>query len=349
MSGGETEAPALAIRGACKAFAGRPILRDVSMSLRTGRVTAALGRSGAGKSTLLRLIAGLERLDDGEITAGDRILSGPGTHLPPEARRVGLVFQDYALFPHLTALQNVMFGIAKLEKSERRARAMSQLEAVHLADRADAHPHALSGGEQQRVALARALAPSPDIVLLDEPFSGLDARLREATRETALAALKESGAAVLIVTHDSQEAMLMADDLVLMAHGRIVQAGDPDTLYRQPVSADAARLLGEVNEWRGQVRGGALPTPFGPVPAHGLDDGRSAVALVRPEGVSLLGSSHSEIVVSERRSAGADAVLRVRAPGGEEWRARMPAARAPKQGDSVSVLIDPALAPVLAE
>ena len=339
---------ALIVDKCCKRFGAREILRDVSLTLHPGEVTAALGRSGAGKSTLLRAIAGLERIDSGEIRSSAGVLSGAGVHLPPERRRVGLVFQDYALFPHLTALQNVMFGLSGMEKEARRARALALLESVHLADRAAAHPHALSGGEQQRVALARALAPAPEIVLLDEPFSGLDARLRESTREMALAALKESGAAVLIVTHDAQEAMLMADALALMADGRIVQQGAPDELYRRPVSAAAARLLGDVNEWSGVVTDGALQTPFGPAPAAGVNEGTQATVLARPEGVALLPSSHSPFVVTDRRAAGSEALLRVRAPDGTEWRARMGGAIAPKAGATVSVLIDPTLAPVLA-
>ncbi len=339
--------PALSVRACCKSFGGRAVLRDVDLDLESGRVTAALGQSGAGKSTLLRAIAGLERIDSGEIRNPDGVLSGPGAHVPPERRRVGLVFQDYALFPHLTALQNVMFGLSGMTREAKRARAMTLLDSVRLADRAGAHPHALSGGEQQRVALARALAPSPDIVLLDEPFSGLDARLREATRDMALSALKESGAAVLIVTHDADEAMLMADALALMAGGRIVQQGEPDALYRHPASAEAARLLGEVNEYSGQIAGGALETPFGPVPAPGLGEGAAALALVRPEGVVLSPAAGAPHTVSERRSAGAEAVLRVRAPDGTEWRARMPGGAAPHAGDAVSVRIDPDLATAL--
>ncbi len=338
---------ALTVTKCCKRFGDRDVLRDVDLTLQPGAVTAALGQSGAGKSTLLRAIAGLERIDAGEIRSAAGLLSGDGVHVAPERRRVGLVFQDYALFPHLTALQNVMFGLSGQDKAASRARAMALLDSVRLADRAGAHPHALSGGEQQRVALARALAPSPDIVLMDEPFSGLDARLREATRETALAALKDSGAAVLIVTHDADEAMLMADELALMDGGRIVQQGAPDALYRHPVSPAAARLLGDVNEWRGKVEGGQLGTPFGPVPAGEVPNGADAVALIRPEGISLLPSSHGAATVSERRAAGADAVLRITADGGLEWRARMQASIAPKAGDRVSVLIDPALAPVL--
>jgi iron(III) transport system ATP-binding protein len=337
---------ALTLTGCSKRFGAREVLRDVSLTLRCGEVTAALGRSGAGKSTLLRAIAGLERIDSGEISGPAGILSGGDAqgraiHLPPERRRVGLVFQDYALFPHLTAVQNVMFGLRRMDRDARRARAMALLESVDLADRANTHPHALSGGEQQRVALARALAPAPQIVLLDEPFSGLDSALRESTREMALAALKASGAAALIVTHDAHEAMLTADALALMADGRIVQQGAPDDLYRRPASAAAARLLGDVNEWPGSVRGGLLDTPFGALAAPGMPDGAHAIALVRPEGMTL--SPGGDHTIAERRFAGAEALLRVRAPDGTQWRACAAAAMAPQPGASVSVALDPAL------
>ena len=204
----------------------------------------------------------------------------------------------------------------------------------------------LSGGEQQRVALARALAPEPEVILLDEAFSGLDARLRETMREAALSALKASGAAVLIVTHDAQEALFMADELALMADGVIIQSGEPANVYRTPVSRTAARLLGEVNEWTGTVAGGALTTPFGPLPAAGQDDGRDATALVRPEGVGLTADEQGSHEIVSRHLLGATTLLAVKAPDGELWHARMVSAEAPVDS-RVSVTLDADLASIV--
>ena len=338
--------PLITARQLCKSWQGRAIMRDVDIDLVKGRVTAVLGPSGAGKSTLLRAIAGLEDVDSGTVASGDQLMTDGRVIVPPEHRNIGIVFQDFALFPHLTALDNVMFGLGRAPREIRRDLAMKQLAAVELDDRAKAYPHMLSGGEQQRVALARALAPEPEVILLDEAFSGLDARLRETMRETALSALKASGAAVLIVTHDAQEALFMADELALMADGVIIQSGEPASVYRAPASRTAARLLGEVNEWTGTVTAGALETPFGVLPAAGQGDGSSATVLVRPEGVGLTAAEQGSHQIVSRHLLGATTLLAVKAPGGEIWHARMVSADAPA-GDRVSVALDPELASIV--
>ena len=267
-------------QGVVKRYGETTAVDGADLSLEAGRITCLLGPSGCGKSTLLRLIAGLERPDQGRILAEEHDL----TAAPPEARGVGMVFQDYALFPHLRVGANVAFGLDGLSGRERRARALSLLESVRLASRIDAWPAELSGGEQQRVALARALARSPRAVLLDEPFSGLDGHLKAEVRDAALAALRASGAAVLVVTHDAEEAMLMADDLALMSRGRILQTGAPQDCYLDPVSIDAARLLGPAEVLTAQVSSERAETAFGPVPAPGLPDGPAQV-MIRPEGL----------------------------------------------------------------
>lgn len=338
--------PLLTTRGLTKYWQSRTILDAVDLDLVKGRVTAVLGPSGAGKSTLLRAIAGLETVADGTIACDGQMLTDKAIIVPPEKRNIGIVFQDFALFPHLTVLDNVTFGLRRMPRSARRDIAMSALDTVELTDKADAYPHMLSGGEQQRVALARALAPEPEIILLDEAFSGLDARLRDALRESTLQALKGSGAAVLIVTHDAAEAMFMADDLVLMADGRIIQSGPPDSVYAHPVSAMAARLLGEVNEWHGTVSGGVLATPFGAVETVGIGDGAPAMALVRPEGVLLERDGAARIEIVNRRLLGASSIVSIAAPSGEIWRARMKTADVP-DGDDAAVRVDPALARVV--
>ncbi|MCC5996693.1 MAG: ABC transporter ATP-binding protein [Oceanicaulis sp.] len=278
----------LDVRGATVRYApGRPAVDGADLRLTCGRVTALLGPSGSGKSSLLRAIAGLEKLDGGEIRFENRIWSGPGRHLAPEQRRCGVVFQDYALFPHLSALDNTAFGLRGGQRAERRARALARLEAMELGARAHAFPHQLSGGEQQRVALARALAPDPDVMLLDEPFSGLDRRLRGDLRETTARALRDSDAATLLVTHDAEEALALADTIALMSQGRIIQTGAPDAVYLRPASLTAARLLGEVEAFEARVTGAAASTPLGEAPASGFEEGARVCVLARPEAIRI--------------------------------------------------------------
>jgi iron(III) transport system ATP-binding protein len=278
--------PILTVDSVSKSYGGKPAVAAASLRLQPGKVTALLGPSGCGKSTLLRLIAGLDFADAGIISLGGRVLAGPGVFTPPEARGVGLVFQDFALFPHLSVLDNVGYGLRGASREQRKVTALKQLKAVRLEDRAGDFPHMLSGGEQQRVALARALAPGPAALLLDEPFSGLDAHLKSEVRADLLTTVRGANAAVLVVTHDAAEAMLMADELVLMVDGRVVQAGAPQDCYRRPASPQAARLLGEVNLLPGQVSGGVVATAFGDLPAPGLPDGPAQV-VIRTEAATL--------------------------------------------------------------
>lgn len=277
---------ALAVRHVSRRYGGRAVVADAGLELHPGRIACLLGPSGCGKSTLLRLIAGLEPVDAGTITAGDLTLSAPGRMLPPESRSIGFVFQDYALFPHLDVADNIGFGLKNTGGPARRARVRELLARFHLEKLGQAWPHTLSGGEQQRVAIARALAREPAVLLLDEPFSGLDGHLRNEVRRTVLADLREAGAAVLIVTHDPEEALLMADDLILMAGGRILQAGTPDDCYLRPVSVAAARLLGEAAVLPARIEAGVAFCPFGSVPAAGLAEGPARL-MVRPEGFRI--------------------------------------------------------------
>ncbi|MGA9583327.1 MAG: ABC transporter ATP-binding protein [Allosphingosinicella sp.] len=276
--------PVLEVRSVSKAYRGRRVVAEASLELWPERITCLLGPSGCGKTSLLRLIAGLEAPDSGEIEAGGRLLAGRGTLVPPERRGIGLVFQDFALFPHLTAAQNVGFGLRHLPAPMRRDRAAALLEQFRLGHLADAWPQTLSGGEQQRVAIARALAREPMAVLLDEPFSGLDGDLKAEVRHAVLEGLRKAGTTALVVTHDPEEAMLIADRLVLMGEGRILQTGSPRECYYRPSSIRAARLLGEVNVIDASVANETASTAFGPMPAEGLPDGR-AILMVRPEGL----------------------------------------------------------------
>ena len=340
----------LSVGGAVVRFApGRPAVDGADLALRCGRVTALLGPSGSGKSTLLRAIAGLETLDAGEISFAGATWSGPGQHLAPERRRCGVVFQDYALFPHLTALDNVAFGLRNGPRAARRRDASARLEAVELGHRAKAYPHELSGGEQQRVALARALAPGPDVMLLDEPFSGLDRRLRASLRDTTASALRASEAATLIVTHDAEEALALADTIALMNEGRIIQSGAPDQLYLKPTSLAAARLLGEVEVFPARVAGGAADTPLGRVPAAGYPDGAEVFVLLRPEGVMLGRSADDGVLATlvDRRAAAGYARITARLADGRTIEARASLADSWLTGDAVRLTLDAHFASVV--
>ncbi|WP_323762900.1 ABC transporter ATP-binding protein [Maricaulis sp.] len=335
----------LSIRGAERRYrADHAALAGADLDLHAGRITALLGPSGSGKSTLLRAIAGLERLEAGSICLGGTCWNDTATHVAPEARRVGMVFQDYALFPHMTALANVAFGLTGPDKT---TRAQAQLEAAELGHRAKAYPHELSGGEQQRVALARALAPQPSVVLLDEPFSGLDRRLRAELRERTIDTLRTAGTTALIVTHDAEEAMAVADQLALMDGGRIIQTGPPDDVWMSPVSATAARLLGDVEIIESQVTDGQAKTPFGPVDANGFDDGQPVSVLIRPRAFTLSLDPDGPCTITRRRSAGPHLTHRFASEIGE-WTAQTPAPSPIREGDRVSVELDPAYVRVVA-
>jgi iron(III) transport system ATP-binding protein len=281
------ETDALSLEHVSHAYGAVRAVRDVSLSLAAGELVCLLGPSGCGKTTVLRVTAGLETLQEGRVLIDGRVVADDRQQEPPEARNVGLMFQDYALFPHLSAAHNVEFGLRGMSGADRRARAAAALRQVGMESQANAFPHTLSGGQQQRVALARALAPQPRIMLLDEPFSGLDVRLRHQVRDDALHVLKSSGAATLMVTHDPEEAMFMADRIAVMHDGRILQAGPPTDLYYAPADAFVAGFFGEINRLRARVRHGCVATVLGEIEARGFADGLPVEVLIRPEGVKL--------------------------------------------------------------
>ena len=281
-----TPAPRLQVDGLTRSFGGRPVVDDLSLTVAPGQVTCLLGPSGCGKSTSLRMIAGVERPDGGSIRIDGLPVYGAGVNLPPEARSVGLMFQDFALFPHLTVAQNVAFGLSG-DRGAKARRVDELLERVNLNGYGAKHPHQLSGGEQQRVALARALAPRPRVMLMDEPFSGLDNRLRDGIRDTTLDVLKEEGTAVLLVTHEPDEAMRMADEIALMRGGRIVQRGAPYNVYNAPVDKAAAAFFSDVNVIRGTCRGALTDTPFGAFLTPGYPDGAEVEIIIRPQHLKI--------------------------------------------------------------
>ena len=281
-----SQPPRLEVRGLSRRFHGQQVVNDLSLSIAPGQVTCLLGPSGCGKSTTLRMIAGLETPDSGEILIDGVQVFARGRNLPPEARGVGLMFQDFALFPHLTVAENVAFGLSG-DRSAKAARVTELLERVNLHGYGEKHPHQLSGGEQQRVALARALAPRPQVMLMDEPFSGLDNRLRDGIRDTTLDILKSEGAAVLLVTHEPDEALRMADEIALMRGGQIVQRGSPYNVYNSPVDRAAAAFFSDINVIRGISRGALTPTPFGDFLTPGHADGGAVEIVIRPQHLKI--------------------------------------------------------------
>lgn len=273
-----TNPPKLELDNIYRSFDGQMVVDGLSLSLLPGEVTCLLGPSGCGKSTTLRIAAGVDRQNRGRVLFEGDVISDDSQHVPPEKRSVGLMFQDFALFPHLTVEKNVAFGL-KGDKAEAKA----MLDRVGLLSFAENYPHQLSGGEQQRVALARALAPKPDVMLMDEPFSGLDNRLRDGIRDETLAILKEEGTAVLLVTHEPEEAMRMADQIALMRDGQIVQVGAPYNIYNAPKDRDAAAFFSDINVIRSTVQNAQTETPFGHFLCPGVAEGTEVEIVIRPQ------------------------------------------------------------------
>lgn len=326
-----------------RTYAGHAVVDAASLRLEPGKITALLGKSGAGKSTLLRLLAGLERPDRGEIWLGDAVLSNDSKMVPAEKRRIGLIFQDFALFPHLTALQNIMFGLTNLPKHEAKTLALDWLTRVNLAARARAFPHELSGGEQQRIAIARALAPRPVAILMDEPFSGLDPALREEVRFTALEAIRASGTPALLVTHDASEAMLSADHLAVMRDGKIIQQGPPETIYTQPVDRETAAALGPIILLSGRAgqNPDTIDTPFGSFHARGqILSGLISVG-IRPEAFLIDAGSPVKAKVIAARRNGPMRQLHIERQGATAF-ILVPAQNHAQPGQDIGITLDPA-------
>ncbi|WP_377643340.1 ABC transporter ATP-binding protein [Oryzobacter terrae] len=306
----------LTVRGLDVTLGDHPVLRGVDLEVPSGTVAAVLGPSGCGKTTLLRAVAGFVRPDAGEVRIGDVVVSGPGRHLAPERRGTALVPQEGALFPHLSVGENVAFGLPR-GRRRRSPRVGEVLALVGLAGFEERRPDELSGGQQQRVALARALAPDPSLVLLDEPFSALDASLRESVRAQVREALERSRATALVVTHDQDEALSVADTVAVLDGGRIQMHDTPQAVYRSPVALGVARFVGQVVELPAAVAGGVAATALGRLAVAGPGSG-SGVVMLRPEQLRLLPADAAEGTPGEVVGGeyfGHDALVRVRVGG----------------------------------
>jgi iron(III) transport system ATP-binding protein len=327
--------PAVELVGVTKSFGSVRAVDDVTLSLPAGGVMALLGPSGCGKTTTLRLVAGFEVPDAGEVHLAGEVVAGGGRWVPPERRRVGMVFQQLALFPHLDVAGNVGYGLRGRSRPERRARVGELLDLVGLAGYERRRPDQLSGGQAQRVALARALAPAPAVVLLDEPFSSLDVSLREEVRAEVRAILRAAGATALLVTHDQDEALALGDQVAVMLGGRLAQVAPPEEVYRRPASAGVAAFLGDTNLFAGDLAAGLLDTPIGRLALDG--PAGPATGLVRPEDLDVEEDPAGGGQVVEVVYYGHDQVVTVALPGGTTVRARLHARRRLDPGTTVRV------------
>lgn len=324
-------------------FDGRAVLNEFNLIAEPGEVVCLLGPSGCGKSTLLRIVAGLERPWSGSVALNNHAVTSKGIYVPPEARNVGFLFQDFTLFPHLNVGGNVAFGIRDLPAESRRRKVLEALEKVGMSARMGAFPHMLSGGQQQRVALARALVRDPGLMLLDEPFTALDAALRAQVRDQTLHVLKERGVTMLMVTHDSEEAMFMADRIVLMRDGRVVQTGTPRELYSHPINAFAAQFFSETNRFEGVVgRDGRVETPFGPTRPTPLAPGCAVEILIRPEALRLGGQAHLATVLAARHLGRSSLVHLSMAFGDRKYHlhSRVPGIFLPDENSEIGIDLD---------
>ena len=319
-------------------------LAGVSLDIAPGEIVCLLGPSGCGKTTLLRIASGIEKPSAGRVLISGSEVAGPNRFVPPEQRHVGLMFQDFALFPHLTIVDNVAFGLRHLAREEALREARTMLARVGMLRHAEMYPHVLSGGEQQRVALARAIVPRPAVMLMDEPFSGLDVHLRERLQEETIGLLRETRATSIIVTHHPEEAMRLADRIAVMRRGRLIQLGRAHDLHRDPADLFVARLFSEINEIPWVVEGGALRTPIGTFSVPEISEGEQAVLCIRQRAIELAPAGHGLPARIVRVKPLGDAALVDLAVEGfdVQLRARVRESELPGRQTEVAIRTDPA-------
>ena len=311
--------PLLICEGLSKRFGDVQALKDAGLTVSDGALLALLGPSGCGKTTMLRLIAGFETPDAGEITLRGHLIASPTRSVPPEKRKVSMVFQDFALFPHLNVASNVAFGLPK--GANKASRVAELLSLVRLDGYGKRMPHELSGGQQQRVALARALAPQPDLLLMDEPFSNLDPAVRAGVRREVRQLIKDVGITALIVTHDQEEALSLAGEVALMMDGQVLQVGTPADVYTHPASRAVGEFLGAANFLPGEVKDGIVVTPLGAVPVTASFQG-AADAMVRAEDLALTEAGGAAAEVLDVDYYGHDQMITARLDSGDVVRIR---------------------------
>ncbi len=316
-----TNAPVLSLVGITKRFGEVTAVSNLTLDVADGEILAFVGPSGCGKTTLLRIIAGVETPDSGSIEMQGRSIYGPEGVLPPEKRQIGLVAQDFALFPHMTVTDNVGFGLKKLDRRARASRVAEVLDLVQLGSLAERFPHELSGGEQQRVTLARSLAPRPALVLLDEPFSNLDQALRAEVRAETRRVIEVSQTTAIFVTHDQEEALSLADRVVVMLDGTIQQVGTPSEVYSRPASRLVAEFMGDANFLPGDIKGDHVECELGRLPVLAEFTGAADV-MVRAESLHLSQEEGVPVKVLTREFYGHDQVLEVRTSSGSILRVR---------------------------
>jgi iron(III) transport system ATP-binding protein len=325
--------PVIAIEGVSIHYGDNPAIDDFTLDVEAGSLVALVGPSGCGKTTALRAIAGFEQPVTGSIRIRGNVVADENTMTAPEHRNVGMVFQEYALFPHISVAENVGYGV---RGSDRVRRVKEVLELVGLEDFGERFPHELSGGEQQRVALARALAPEPDVVLLDEPFSNLDAPQRERMRRELRKILKAARVTAILVTHDQAEALAIADVIAVMNDGHIRQVGTPDEVYAAPVSPWVAEFLGDAAILDGTASNGSVDTVLGSVPTV-LSDGAAARVMIRPEWIMPTASDDGSSLVVDREFYGHDQLMEIELAGGELVEALVPTRNGIHVGDRVDI------------
>lgn len=294
-----------------------PAADRLTLTVEQGELVVLLGPSGCGKTTSLRLIAGFENPDTGSVVIRGEVMAGHGRWVPPEKRGVGIVFQDYALFPHLTVVENVGFGLQNQDRAERKKRVAQILELVGLGDFAERYPHELSGGQQQRVAVARALAPAPALILLDEPFSNLDADLRTQLRDEIMKILKTTGTTAILVTHDQEEAFTLADRAGVLNQGRLEQLDRPEAIYHHPATRFVAEFVGAADFLPGRVTAEGITTELGVFPnTEGREVGEKVEVMLRPDDITFVPSPDGESAIVSRHFRGSENLYRLRLPSG---------------------------------